>query len=72
MLMAYDEQQQIFLPYEYSREVLQRYRLQMKFYCPQCQQPVQLKIGQYNIPHFAHIATNSCVQLFADASDKRA
>jgi len=70
MLMAYDEQQQIFLPYEYSREALQRYRLQMKFYCPQCQQPVQLKIGQYNIPHFAHIATNSCVQLFAEGESK--
>ncbi|WP_433595909.1 competence protein CoiA [Lysinibacillus xylanilyticus] len=70
MLMAYNEQQQIFMPYQYSREALQRYRRQMKFYCPQCQQPVQLKIGKYNIPHFAHIANNSCVQLFAEGESK--
>lgn len=70
MLMAYNEQRQIFLPYQYSREALQRYRRQMKFYCPQCQQPVQLKIGKYNIPHFAHIATNSCIQLFAEGESK--
>ncbi|MFJ7184966.1 competence protein CoiA [Lysinibacillus xylanilyticus] len=70
MLMAYNEQQQIFMPYQYSREALQRYRRQMKFYCPQCQHPVQLKIGKYNIPHFAHIANNSCVQLFAEGESK--
>lgn len=70
MLMAYNEQQQIFLPYQYSREALQRYRQQMKFFCPQCQQPVQLKIGNYNIPHFAHIANNSCIQLFAEGESK--
>jgi len=70
MLMAYNELQQIFLPYEYSREALQRYRRQMKFYCPQCQQPVQLKIGQYNIPHFAHIANSNCERLFAEGESK--
>ncbi|KOS60666.1 hypothetical protein FJQ98_04465 [Lysinibacillus agricola] len=70
MLIAYNEQQQPFLPYQYSREDLQRYRRQMKFYCPQCLQPVQLKIGQYNIPHFAHIADNSCVQLFAEGESQ--
>ncbi|WP_285395506.1 competence protein CoiA family protein [Lysinibacillus sp. fls2-241-R2A-57] len=70
MLSAYNEQQQLFLPYQYSREALQRFRQQMKFYCPQCLQPVQLKIGEYNIPHFAHNANNSCVQLFSEGESK--
>jgi len=70
MLSAYNEQQQLFLPYQYSREALQQSRQQMKFYCPQCLQPVQLKIGKYNIPHFAHIANKSCVQLFSEGESK--
>ncbi len=36
------------------------------FFCPQCQQPVQLKIGTVNIPHFSHIAHQSCERLFAE------
>ena len=65
MLIAYNNQQQLFLPYQYTRKALQRYRRQMKFYCPQCLEQVQLKIGNYNIPHFAHftkINVHSCSQ----------
>lgn len=42
----------------------------MKFYCPQCQHPVHLKIGQYNIPHFAHQSKNNCAQLFAEGESQ--
>lgn len=66
MLIAYNNQQQLFLPYQYTRKALQRYRRQMKFFCPQCLEQVQLKIGNYNIPHFAHFTKNQCSQLFAE------
>jgi len=70
MLIAYNNQQQLFLPYQYTRKALQRYRRQMKFYCPQCLEQVQLKIGNYNIPHFAHFTKNQCSQLFAEGESK--
>ncbi len=70
MLLALNEQRQLFHPYQYTRETLQRYRPHMKFYCPQCQQPVQLKIGKYNTPHFAHNANSNCVQLFSEGESK--
>ncbi|MEK5230855.1 competence protein CoiA family protein [Lysinibacillus sp. FSL K6-0232] len=70
MLIAYTDQQQLFLPYHYTREALQRYRRQVKFFCPQCLEPVQLKIGHYNIPHFAHLTKNHCDQLFAEGESK--
>ena len=31
MLIAYNNQQQLFLPYQYTRKALQRYRRQMTF-----------------------------------------
>ncbi|GLC87741.1 competence protein CoiA [Lysinibacillus piscis] len=70
MLTAYNEQQILFLPYQYTREDLKKIRKEMQFYCPQCQQHVQLKIGQYNIPHFAHPANNRCDQLFSEGESK--
>ncbi|WP_155592026.1 competence protein CoiA [Lysinibacillus cavernae] len=70
MLIAYNNRQQLFLPYQYTRNALQRYRRQMKFFCPQCLEPVQLKIGHYNIPHFAHLTKNNCSQLFAEGESK--
>ncbi len=66
MLIAYTEQQQLFVSYQHSREALQMYRQYQQFFCPQCQQPVQLKIGQLNIPHFAHIASQSCERRFSE------
>lgn len=38
----------------------------MKFYCPQCKQPVLLKVGDFVIPHFAHQQATSCVQAFSE------
>lgn len=66
MLFAYTEHLKPFITYQHTREALQHYRRHSKFYCPQCQQPVQLKIGTVNIPHFAHIANQVCEQLFAE------
>lgn len=70
MLIAYTEQQQLVISYQHSREALQQYRQQQQFFCPQCQQPVQLKIGKLIIPHFAHIANQSCDRRFAEGESK--
>jgi len=70
MLIAYNNLQQLFHPYQYTRKALQKYRRTMKFFCPQCLEPVQLKIGSYNIPHFAHLTQNQCSQLFAEGESK--
>ncbi len=66
MLFAYTEHGEPFMSYQHSRQALKRYRRISKFFCPQCQQPVQLKIGTVNIPHFSHIAHQSCERLFAE------
>lgn len=66
MLIACTEQSQKFISYEYTREALLQYRQQTKFYCPQCHQPVRLKIGTINIPHFAHVSNAACDQLFSE------
>lgn len=70
MLIAYTEQQQLFISYQHSREALQKYRQLQQFFCPQCQQPVQLKIGQLKIPHFAHIASQSCDRQFSEGESQ--
>ena len=66
MLIAFTEQHQKFISYEYTREALLQYRQQKKFYCPQCHQPVRLKIGTINMPHFAHVSNEACDQLFSE------
>ena len=66
MLIALTEQSQRFISYEYTRLALQQHRQQEKFHCPQCHQPVRLKIGTINIPHFAHVANQACDRLFAE------
>ncbi|MFA1737376.1 competence protein CoiA [Lysinibacillus fusiformis] len=70
MLIAYNNLQQLFYPYQYTRKALQKYRRQMTFFCPQCLEPVHLKIGSYNIPHFAHHTKSQCPKLFAEGESK--
>ena len=66
MLIAYTKQSKKFISYEYTREALLQYRQQIQFYCPQCHQPVRLKIGTMNIPHFAHVSNATCDRLFSE------
>ena len=70
MLIAYNNLQQLFHAYQYTRKALQTYRRQMTFFCPQCLEPVHLKIGSYNIPHFAHHTQSQCPKLFAEGESK--
>lgn len=37
-----------------------------QFFCPQCQELVQLKIGQVMIPHFAHLQKSRCRNSFSE------
>lgn len=61
ILVASTKQQRLFyLTEKYSREELQEIRLREQFFCPSCQAPVILKIGEINIPHFAHKNRTFC------------
>lgn len=67
MLVAHDENQQlIILQRQFSRDELQVLKKQHQFFCPQCNEPLQLKIGQIRIPHFAHLQHSECDNLFSE------
>ena len=67
MLVAHNEQQELVqLHRQFSREELQLLRQQEQFFCPQCQEPLQLKVGQIRIPHFSHFQQSECEALFSE------
>lgn len=49
-----------------NRYVLRQIRTNHQFYCPQCEEEVLLKVGEFKIPHFSHQKENSCRSLFAE------
>ena len=53
-----------------SREQLRKWRRSTLFYCPQCSESVQLKVGDIVIPHFAHKKDKSCTTLFSEGESK--
>lgn len=56
---------------ELSREKLKQQRVDMQFFCPQCKERLQLKIGELKIPHFSHIANSQCEQLFSEGESEQ-
>lgn len=67
MLVAHNEQKELVqLHRQFTRDELQRLRQQQQFFCPQCQEPLQLKIGQIRIPHFSHFQQSECEALFSE------
>ena len=61
ILVAKTEQQELFyLTGQYERQELQEIRKRKQFFCPSCQAPLLLKIGEINIPHFAHKILSAC------------
>ncbi|WP_042471240.1 competence protein CoiA [Bacillus ndiopicus] len=67
MLVAHTEQGELFvITLDTCLKKLQQLRQTTTFYCPQCKQPLQLKIGRVKIPHFAHIKSNACDASFAE------
>ncbi|MET1013528.1 MAG: competence protein CoiA family protein [Paenisporosarcina sp.] len=67
MLTAYNDKKEIFtITSHLTTDTLLHLRKSMTFYCPQCENPVRLKIGQVMIPHFAHIVLNDCLSSFSE------
>ncbi|MDV2582710.1 competence protein CoiA [Alkalibacillus haloalkaliphilus] len=59
MLKAMNEQGQAVVSFSQPREKLEQMRSEA-LYCPDCKQPVILKAGEVNIPHFAHRSDGQC------------
>lgn len=49
-----------------SKVDLKILREKVRFYCPQCDERVLLKIGEVKIPHFSHFKQTTCRSLFAE------
>ncbi|WP_298826744.1 competence protein CoiA family protein [uncultured Planococcus sp.] len=61
ILVAKTKQQELFyLTGKYARKELLEIRSREQFFCPSCQAPLLLKIGEINIPHFAHKSLSDC------------
>ncbi|WP_353056525.1 competence protein CoiA [Sporosarcina luteola] len=66
-----DEGKMIILSPELERHELRRWRQTRTFYCPQCKGPVQLKVGDIVIPHFAHRKDTACSRSFSEGESQR-
>lgn len=67
MLVALTENQQLFvIDSNTPHSTLKKLREQKKFYCPQCGEMLQFKIGRVKIPHFAHFKNNHCETYFSE------
>ena len=53
-----------------KKEDLRDWRRSTQFYCPQCNVPVQLKVGDIVIPHFAHKKDEACSASFSEGESK--
>ena len=61
ILVAKTEQQELFyLTGQHDKQELQDIRNHQQFFCPSCEAPLLLKIGEINIPHFAHRTLSDC------------
>ncbi|UOY92152.1 competence protein [Ectobacillus sp. JY-23] len=61
MFVAIDAQKRTYnVLHATSKAQLRILRKQTTFFCPVCNEPVHLKIGSQNQPHFAHIRTSNC------------
>ena len=67
MLVAITKQDELFyLRREMSHRDLQQIKQVNQFFCPQCKEPLLLKVGSIKIPHFAHLKHSSCESLFSE------
>lgn len=53
-----------------QRHELRQLRKDMTFSCPQCKEPVILKVGDVVIPHFSHRKDASCSAVFSEGESK--
>lgn len=67
MLVALTEKKKLFqLTPSITETNLRQLRQTTLFYCPQCKERLQLKIGQIKIPHFAHLKNSACESSFSE------
>lgn len=52
----------------YAYEEAQKSNKSNNFICPICQNPVILRAGEINIPHFAHVSLEVCDTFSSDMS----
>lgn len=71
MLVAYTENKPFILTPHLSREQLLTLRGQKSFRCPQCSEPVMLKVGKIKTPHFSHLQNTECLQLFSEGESEQ-
>lgn len=55
---------------ELTKDQLKARRKSQLFFCPQCDSPVQLKVGDIVIPHFAHEKDGVCSASFSEGETK--
>lgn len=60
MLQAINERGERIIPSNFSAKEIKLLR-QQTFYCPICKEKVIIRAGPKVIPHFAHLATSTCV-----------
>ena len=67
VLVALTKQDEFFyLSRDMSHHDLQQLKQVNQFYCPQCKEPLLLKVGAIKIPHFAHLKHSYCDSLFSE------
>lgn len=67
LLVALTKQEKLFhLRREMSLADIQHLKKTNQFFCPQCKEPLLLKVGTIKIPHFAHLKHSSCESLFSE------
>ncbi|WP_243291358.1 competence protein CoiA family protein [Bacillus sp. FJAT-47783] len=55
-----DQEKIYLLDSNWTKDRLKQLKNNVQFRCPACQNPVQLKMGDTRIPHFAHLKSVSC------------
>lgn len=72
MLVALTKQQERFvINTGIPQTTLKQLRENTLFYCPQCHEKLQLKIGSVKIPHFAHFSKSNCESHFAESESEQ-
>lgn len=67
MLVALTEKQEPFVLHSnLSHAELRRLKEEKTFFCPQCGEPLQMKLGTIKMPHFAHYSKSQCESRFSE------
>lgn len=72
MLVAFNEHNERFvLKTSIPPTTLKQLRETTQFYCPQCKEPLQFKIGSVKIPHFSHHSNSICETHFSERESEK-